>query len=519
MRNWKSWKTWAHIAEIRFPATYSDAREFAQNVSSRGDNQTWLKKKPSSAGGLGIRVYDPLNDPSVDQGTFLQERIEGTSIGVTFLTSAFGTIELGMTESLPLEPHPWSDFIYRGSTGPFVLDGFCREKIVRFGNAVGSSTGWRGLWQADFVRTRDSLYLLEINPRWTAGMELLEYGWNLPLVTWHCRADQVTEIDWQQWAQHLENNRSNSVDIWEKLVLYAPCDFRPDQNLLDEWWKARWIEPAGRLGLWVADIPATLDFLPAGAPVCSLIGCHSDRETLHQEIQNDRRSFEMKAFFHRTDSRAGQVPMMEHRITKRNRVVSRGCLTILIATLAFVVLLVIGVPFLRERQRLYFEQQKADWRQREFDRVKNGDDHASIMDSKILPMLASDAECITNLRELDFSMAEITADDAQHVSKLAKVESLFFYDTRGADFVLENARDLPIKRMGFDMARLSPDSLRALSGFPDLTDVHFEHVMFPNEIAILKELPSRIKVSIPHPAENEPGFKERGEPSNAPQSR
>lgn len=202
-----------------------------------------------------------------------------------------------------------------------------------------------------------------------------------------------------------------------------------------------------------------------------------------------------------------------------NPLVNRGRFAILMVTLAFVVLLVIGIPYVREQQRLSFEQQKADWRQRAFDRVKNGDYRAWIMDSKILPMLASDADCVTNLKELDFSMTEITADDARHVSKMRNVQTLFFYDMRGADLVLEHSRDLPIKKMGFEMARLSKDSLRALSGFPDLTNVHFEHVMFPNEITILKELPSRINVNIPYPAENEPGFKERGEPSDAPESR
>ncbi len=73
--------------------------------------------------------------------------------------------------------------------------------------------------------------------------------------------------------------------------------------------------------------------------------------------------------------------------------------------------------------------------------------------------------------------------------------------------------------MGFEMARLSNDSLRKLADFPDLTDVHFEHVMYPNEIAILETLPPRITVRIPYPAENEPGFKERGEPADAPESR
>lgn len=191
----------------------------------------------------------------------------------------------------------------------------------------------------------------------------------------------------------------------------------------------------------------------------------------------------------------------------------------LVASSAFLGLIVVGIPYLREQQRLHWERQNAERRQDVYERVKHGDTRAFIMDSKLLPMLARDADCVANLKELDFSMTEVALDDARYVAQLKNVETLFFYDTHGADLVLDNARDLPITKMGFEMARLSKDSLRKLSDFPDLTDVHFEHVMYPNEIAILETLPPRITVRIPYPAENEPGFKERGEPADAPESR
>ena len=191
---------------------------------------------------------------------------------------------------------------------------------------------------------------------------------------------------------------------------------------------------------------------------------------------------------------------------------SRSCVPALVVMATIAGLLAVGIQYLREQQRLSFERQKAERRQRSFDRVKNGDDRASIVDSKLLPMLANDAACVSNLNELDFDMTAITHEDARYVSRLRNVRTLYFYDTRGADLVLENARDLPIVKMGFEMARLNQDSLRSLSDFPILTEVHFEHVMFPNEIAVLEGLPPRITVRIPHPAKNEPGFKGRGEP-------
>lgn len=205
--------------------------------------------------------------------------------------------------------------------------------------------------------------------------------------------------------------------------------------------------------------------------------------------------------------------------SKPQSLISRGRVAALVALLAFAALLVFGIPYLREQKRLAFERQQAEWRQEAFDRVKNGDHSALIMDTSLLPMLARDADCVANLKELNFSMTAITQENARFVSQLKNVQTLYFYDTVGADLVLEHARDLPITRMGFEMDRLSKDSLRELADFPDLTYLHFEHVMFPNEIAILETLPPRIEVHVPYPAENEPGFEERGEPADAPVSR
>ena len=211
--------------------------------------------------------------------------------------------------------------------------------------------------------------------------------------------------------------------------------------------------------------------------------------------------------------------VIDEKTSETKPFLSRRCLVSLVISLTVLGLLFRGIPYVREQQRLSFERQNAEWRQNAYQRVKHGDDQVSIMDSKLLPMLASDADCVANLKALYFSMSEIADGDARFVSQLSNVQTLSFYDCQGADLILKNARELPITRMGFKMSRLPKDSLRTLSEFPELSKVHFGHVMFPNEIAILESLPPRIVVDIPYPAENEPWFKERGEPPDAPESR
>lgn len=177
---------------------------------------------------------------------------------------------------------------------------------------------------------------------------------------------------------------------------------------------------------------------------------------------------------------------------------SRNCLTCLTILILFAVALPIGISYLRKQARLNLERQRADWRQKVFDDVKKGGTQATVMDSLLLPMLAKSPECVANVRSLSFSMVTIDPDDAENVASLTNVTDIGFYDTSGADVVLNHASSLPIESLFFEVSRVSHDSLRALSEFPKLKKVHFEQVMDPDEIAILKALPSGIAVEIPY---------------------
>lgn len=190
---------------------------------------------------------------------------------------------------------------------------------------------------------------------------------------------------------------------------------------------------------------------------------------------------------------------------------SRNCLTCLTILILFAIILPIGILYLREQARLNLERQRSEWRRKWRDDVKNGNTQATVMDSLLLPMLAKDPECVANVRSLYFSMVNIAPEDAENVASLTNVKDIGFYDTSGADIVLKHARDLPIESLFIEGSHVSHDSLRALSEFPMLKKVHFDQVMDPDEIAILKALPSGISVEVPYQLVNEPGARNRGE--------
>ncbi len=288
IRDWRNWRQWALGSGLKFPSTYTVDEWLCSNVSATAESaknalhqtQRWLWKKQRSAGGLGVSFIDPKEllepsslraDHSPELGV-LQEYVLGKSIGISFLSSNHGTVIVGMAESMPLQKHIWSDFIYRGSIGPVLIPDWLVSPINSFARTVVRTTGWTGLWQADFLLTGSDLYLIEINPRWTASMELIVNGYDLPLVTWHANCRQLGESDWKRLQAKVEGTHRESTLKFRKEVLYAKEDSIVSIEEGEKWWGRRWIarDCVGD-GLWYADIPQVHSALTKGAPVCSRI--------------------------------------------------------------------------------------------------------------------------------------------------------------------------------------------------------------------------------------------------------
>lgn len=194
-------------------------------------------------------------------------------------------------------------------------------------------------------------------------------------------------------------------------------------------------------------------------------------------------------------------PELEHmQPNSTNRVF--GCLVIVAIIVGVFAL---GIIELRRQARLAFEQSKAQWRQKAFDSVKRGDSSALVMDSKLLPMLAMDAQCQKNVTRLDFASTEIDAADSSFVAQLPNVTSMSFYCTRGTQPLLIAARTLPITDLYFEMPDLPVESYLLLKEFPHLKKVRFEHVMDDEWIDRLEsELPN-VVIDAPYPRSQEPG--------------
>jgi uncharacterized protein len=160
------------------------------------------------------------------------------------------------------------------------------ECLTRFGEIVGASTGIRGLWQADLVGVHDDWWLLEINPRWSSSMELLDAQHELQLIDRHVLAIEGSDpfaLD----AEPFERTSNASIGgHLGKAIVYASRATSVPSAIRDEWWAHRW---RGTLrdrsaDHWWADIPNDGSRIDRGYPICTSIARGESLEQTRQRL-------------------------------------------------------------------------------------------------------------------------------------------------------------------------------------------------------------------------------------------
>lgn len=130
----------------------------------------WLRKPYASGGGIGIRYAVPGEAAAPHH--YFQEFVDGSPMSALY----HETTLLGATEQLVGEP--WlhgTPFAYCGNIGPIEP----LPIVARLGALLSERTGLRGVWGIDFVPRDGEPVALEVNPRYTAAVEVLEHAKNL----------------------------------------------------------------------------------------------------------------------------------------------------------------------------------------------------------------------------------------------------------------------------------------------------------------------------------------------------
>jgi predicted ATP-grasp superfamily ATP-dependent carboligase len=147
----------------------------------------WLLKPLRGSGGAKIRFWD--HEGVIDRGYFLQEYVEGEPWAALFAADGGRATLLGVTRQLVGEP--WlhaAPFQYCGSVGPLSPGPVLRPRLELLGNVLTGSFGLCGLFGVDGVVRGGDFFPVEINPRYTASVEVLERATGLGALAWHRQA-------------------------------------------------------------------------------------------------------------------------------------------------------------------------------------------------------------------------------------------------------------------------------------------------------------------------------------------
>jgi uncharacterized protein len=178
----------------------------------------WLAKPISGSGGSGIRF---ANERPAGPGEYLQKYREGMPHAAVFVAADDGTHLVGVTRQIVgerwLHPPTWR---YCGSIGPLDVGEEERAAWLRLGRTVATFAGLRGVFGIDAIVDDGVPWLVEVNPRYTASVEVLEYA---------DRRNGVTARIWEPWLRPTTvpviSPRQNSVvgkavyHAWFPLVL------------------------------------------------------------------------------------------------------------------------------------------------------------------------------------------------------------------------------------------------------------------------------------------------------------
>ena len=221
----------------------NDVRHPAIAFEPPDEPELWLMKRRGGAGGAHITTAEGASCASPH--SYFQRRVGGKSISALFLASEKKVEIIGLSMQWTA-PTPESPFRYGGAAGPVDVDPAQGEEIAHSVAVIASGLDLVGLNSADFLVSTDAVWLVEINPRPGATLDVFESN-GTTLFARHIAACEG----------HLTHAFA-SFAFKAAEIVYAPHDIvvRGGRDWPD----------------WAVDRSPTGTQIAAGDPVCTVLG-------------------------------------------------------------------------------------------------------------------------------------------------------------------------------------------------------------------------------------------------------
>lgn len=226
------------------------------------DPANWLVKPFLSGHGFGIH---PATAKPADRSCYYQRRLPGEPMGAAFIANGTDCRLIGIHQQIVGLPEDSSQpFRFCGAIAPAQPDARTIQTITQIGSSLTRRTGLTGLFGCDFIVNSDGPFLLEVNPRYTASMELWEEILGRSLIGDHVRACRDGFLP----------EKFHACDGTQalKYILYAPESTIVPGGLEDS---VREVS-----GCRLADLPDAGNAVEKGHPVCTLLVTAGSRSDL-----------------------------------------------------------------------------------------------------------------------------------------------------------------------------------------------------------------------------------------------
>ncbi|NLX55475.1 MAG: ATP-grasp domain-containing protein [Planctomycetaceae bacterium] len=250
----------------------------------------WLVKPVRSCGGARIRWFDPRRDAggtapcsAPDPGlaasrgggvTYYQPWIRGPAHGIIFLAAHGSATLLGVTRQLV--GCVWAGaggFQYVGSIGPIACDALTLRTLQRIGDCLAAAFPLCGLVGVDTIFAGTEIWTIEVNPRYTAAVEVLERATGVAAIGQHWDACQSGRLP--------SPTAVPAAPMYGKAVVYALRECTIGAAFYERLEAARgsWDDDA------FADLPQLGTVLRAGQPILTVFAQGSDARTVHRRLR------------------------------------------------------------------------------------------------------------------------------------------------------------------------------------------------------------------------------------------
>jgi methenyltetrahydromethanopterin cyclohydrolase len=217
----------------------------------------WLVKPQHSQGGLNIQQLSNFNANNVTEAHYYQRYIKGESLSVLFLANGKKAHVIGFNQQFTTQLGK-QPFVFAGIINHAELSIQQKQLLTFWVNQLSQFYGLRGLNSLDFILCNNVCYVLEINPRPPASMQL----YDADLLSAHIHSTDLPGF------KNLEG-LNPSYKAYQ--ILYAQKPTRISEQI-------QWLDGC-------VDLPQSGAIIDTWHPICSIIASNKNLSALMRDLK------------------------------------------------------------------------------------------------------------------------------------------------------------------------------------------------------------------------------------------